>query len=468
MGLPESVSEHYLRQQRLIVATLGLVRGEWSKMGADFDASWANIAPRVELITASAQLGAARNGASYVPRTLAGYGEAISSLADVDPRAFAGIASDGRPLGSLLEGAKAHAKQMNSLEAGGKWLDMAVHTQIADASRGAAAVSIATRPGVGYVRMVNPPCCGPCAVLAGHEYRYNQGFKRHPRCDCVHIPTTLANPGDHFGVNPTLDQITDLTESERKALIEGSDLSRVINARRGASRDRLTTTALARRGQARLTPDGIFARAKSRDEALRLLRQNGYITPTARKVAATARPAVKKVPALRRFDPDNPSRGFSTAEAEAFKDYQGTWYHDINGPLRSGAPLEPRAQEIASTLDSAISKSAIDAETVVFRGLYERPSGLESAAEFVDNGFSSTSLNEDFVRRIFAEGEDAFVMRITLPRGTNAVRLDTSRNLPDFFQEDEILLGRGSRFRVLSETKGAPGEPTVLEVELIR
>lgn len=295
--LPPAVSEHYLAQQRLIVASIGLVRGEWSKMGADWDASWANIAPRVELITASAQLGAARNGAAYVPRVLSGFGESISPLGDVDPRSFAGIASDGRPLGSLLDNATIHAKRMNSLEAGGKWLDMAVHTQIADASRGAAAVSIATRPGVGYVRMVNPPCCGPCAVLAGREYRYNHGFQRHPRCDCVHIPTTLANPGSHFGVDPHLDQITDLTAAERKALAEGSDLSRVINARRGASRDRLTTTELTGRGRARLTPDGIFARANSRDDALRMLRQNGYITDSPRTVrVVTPKPVAVSVP----------------------------------------------------------------------------------------------------------------------------------------------------------------------------
>lgn len=285
--LPRAVADHYRAQQRLIVAALGLTRREWASMDlADLDGSWEKIAPRVNLLTASAQLGSASNGAAYVGAVLDEYGESIDPLGLVDPRAFAGIASDGRPLDSLLEGAKIRAKASNSLAAGGSWLDMAVHTQVADAGRSAAAVSIAAHPGVGWVRMVNPPCCGPCAVLAGREYRYNQGFQRHPRCDCVHVPTTLANPGSHLGVDPTLDQITDLTEGERKALLEGADLSRVINARRGGGVGKMTTTELAKRGRARLTPDGIFAKAgNDRAEVLRLLESQGYITSTGRRMA---------------------------------------------------------------------------------------------------------------------------------------------------------------------------------------
>ena len=303
--LPQSVSDHYRAQQRLIVAALWLTRGEWSAMDLDnLDASWAKIAPRINLLTASAQLGAATNGAAYVGAVLDEYGEDIGALGSVNPRAFAGVASDGRPLGSLLDGAVVRAKATNSLEAGGRWLDMAVHTQVADAGRGAASVAIASRPGVGWVRMVNPPSCGPCAVLAGKEFRYNQGFQRHPRCDCVHVPTTLANPFDHDGVSPRLDQITDLTEGERKALLEGSDLSRVINARRGGGLGKMSTTELAKRGKVRLTPDGIFATAKDRTEALRLLKANGYITPTARRVAvSTPKPPVVTAAPKPTFDP---------------------------------------------------------------------------------------------------------------------------------------------------------------------
>ena len=74
------------------------------------------------------------------------------------------------------------------------------------------------------------------------------------------------------------DQIHDLTEAERKALAEGADLGRVVNSQRGAAKDRMTTTAgPGPREGARLTPDGIYQRAGSRDEAVDLLRRHGYL-----------------------------------------------------------------------------------------------------------------------------------------------------------------------------------------------
>lgn len=289
--LPLAVSEHYRAQQRLIVATLGLTRREWSKMGADFDASWASVGPRVTLLTASAQLGAARSGSAYVPAALAELGQSVDPVAEVNPSGFAGAASDGRPLDSLLYGGVTTAKEAartlppsDALAAGGRWLDMAVHTMVADAARGAAGVGIAARPKVGWVRMVNPPCCGRCAVLAGKFFRYNQGFQRHPRCDCTHVPTTQTNVGN-LTDDPPLDQIKGLSTHERQAISDGADLNQVVNARRGASG--MTTTegttkrGLARQrlgaGRRRLTPDAIYRLSSDRAEALALLRQNGYV-----------------------------------------------------------------------------------------------------------------------------------------------------------------------------------------------
>lgn len=289
--LPQSAVEHYQAQQRLTVATLGLTRREWAKMGPEFDASWARVGPRIALLTASAQLGAARNGAAYVPATLAELGQAVDPLAEVDPGAFAGLASDGRPLGSLLYGgvttAKTAAHTMPSREAlaaGGKWLDMAIHTQVADASRGAAGVAIAARPKVGWVRQGSGSSCPRCAPLLGKWFRFNEGFKRHPRDDCFHTPSTKAGSGDLLG-SPSPDQITGLSAAERQALDDGADLGQVVNARRGAS-GMTTTEGITRRGLAgqrlgsgrqRLTPAAIYRLSSDRAETLRLLKTHGYL-----------------------------------------------------------------------------------------------------------------------------------------------------------------------------------------------
>jgi hypothetical protein len=256
-------------------------------MGADFDASWARVGPRILLLTASAQLGAARSGAAYVPDTLAELGTPVAPDGEVVPGAFSGVASDGRSLDTLLGESVIRAKvardngavASDALTAAGKALDMYVHTQVADAARGAASVAIAARPTVGWVRMVNPPCCGRCAVLAGKWFRYNQGFQRHPRCDCRHVPAPEDVAGD-VGSSPKAlfggGHVKGLTSGQAKAISEGADPARVINASRKASG--MTTTEAAVRGRRRLTPDGIYRMATTREGALQLLREHGYLT----------------------------------------------------------------------------------------------------------------------------------------------------------------------------------------------
>ena len=63
-----------------------------------------------------------------------------------------------------------------------------------DAARAAEQVMVAATPNVAHVRFLNLPSCSRCAVLAGRVYRYSEGFERHPGCDCVMIPTTVASP----------------------------------------------------------------------------------------------------------------------------------------------------------------------------------------------------------------------------------------------------------------------------------
>jgi hypothetical protein len=293
--IPQAVAEHYRAQQRVTLVALASTRREWASMTQDFDASWRFVGPRIVTLTAGAQLKAAGNGARYVPRTLEQLDQAVDPLADVNPNGFAGWASDGRPLDTLLYNAVITAKERvgqgasvaQALAAGRKWLDMAIQTQVADAGRQAASVGIAARPRVQWVRMVNPPCCPRCAVLAGKVYKYNQGFRRHPRCDCVHIPTTVANPeavGSDAGALFRSGQVHGLTESEAKAIADGADPAQVVNARRGASG--MTTTegttkhglaGTRLQGRQRLTPDGIYRIASNRNEALGLLRQHGYL-----------------------------------------------------------------------------------------------------------------------------------------------------------------------------------------------
>lgn len=283
----QSVSDHLNAQQRLILAAVALVRAAWARMDEKHLAeSWAVNGPLIQRVVSNAQQGAATNSSLYVPRVLAEQGIDAPPVAQVDPKAFAGWSSDGRPLGSLLDFAPQHAERAG-MDEGQRFLDIVTHTLAADAARQATEVNVATRGGVGYVRMVNPPCCQRCAVLAGRVYRWSEGFERHPQCDCEMIPSSEADPYDpRILIGP--GEVKDLTAAQRKAIADGADLNQVINAHRKGARsaDKMTTTAGAARrgadgkrlrGKQRLTPEGIYRIASDRDEAVQLLRQHGYI-----------------------------------------------------------------------------------------------------------------------------------------------------------------------------------------------
>lgn len=288
--LPEAAAEQYRAQQRLATATLALTRGAWRRMDfADMDGSFARVLPVLMTTITSAQVGAARNAAAFVPAALAEQGQEVAAQGQVNPTAFAGWSSDGRTLDGLLVGAKVHSKESQSLDVGGKWLDMVAQTLVADAARQAAQVDMFARPRVGYVRAVNPPCCKRCAPLAGKFSRSEVAFQRHPRCDCFNVPTLEG--ATHPGVTIGPDDVKDLTKAQRQAIADGADMNQVINSDRGRAKNGLTTTEGAtRRGIAgkalgagrgkravRLTPEGIYRIASDRNEALRLLGQHGYL-----------------------------------------------------------------------------------------------------------------------------------------------------------------------------------------------
>lgn len=241
-------------------------------MGEDFDASWQRVGPRLALVVSSAQLGAAEDGAQYVGTALAAQRETAQALALVRPRAFVGIASDGRSLADLLYGSVIHAKQADvkslsqRLDVGRSHLDTLVAGQVSDAGRDATSAGITSRPRVSWVRMVNPPCCQRCAVLAGKVFAFNQGFQRHPRCDCTHSVTTGRDPLP-FGTSIGPEDVKDLTRKQRQALADGADFNKTINDYQRKRGDYLPPTRV----------DRITAQAANRRDAIQALTRAGYL-----------------------------------------------------------------------------------------------------------------------------------------------------------------------------------------------
>jgi hypothetical protein len=248
---PQASETFYESLQRYQLALLGIGRRLWRKVvPGDLDGSWQRVMPQMVAYTAGAQLAAAQAAVQYVPAVLAETGQPDRPQAAVRPQAFSGVSYDGRPLDTALEGSVRHAKLLigsgrepsEALIGGRKWLEQALQTAVADAARDATAAQIAVRERMGWVRMVNPPCCSRCAVLAGKWYRWNDGFLRHPGCDCVHIPSAESVAGNYV-TDPKLlierGLITDLTKGQRQRLDDGASLSGVLNESRDAWRQRM-------------------------------------------------------------------------------------------------------------------------------------------------------------------------------------------------------------------------------------
>jgi hypothetical protein len=171
-----------------------------------------------------------------------------------------GRAADGRSLAGLLQGAVVESKRSmtrgldggDALLNGRRWLEQALQGVITDAARDATSAEVIVRPRMGWVRVVNAPCCSRCAVLAGRFYQWHEPLRRHPQCDCLNQPTTEAD-SEQYVVNPKtlLDRglITDLSQKQKARLDDGADLNRVLNESRDRWRERMAADRRAERAQ---------------------------------------------------------------------------------------------------------------------------------------------------------------------------------------------------------------------------
>lgn len=361
MPIPRSSADYYRRQQRIITTLLLAVRQAWRRM--DPTAAWSEqyeqdgVGAQLLMLVAAAQVAAARDADNYIAAVLAELGLVTDARPGViAPSAFAGVAGDGRPVETLLGLAVPRAGQAfnarradaaptapleqpddmpdvlweslvrerqqrettdwefdarraaeEALADAGRWIEAVSASVVIDAARAAETTATTAYPEVdGYVRMLNPPSCPRCVVLAGRFYRWNDGFDRHPpTCDCRHIPVNesisgdlVVNPDAYFWSLTPAEQDDAFGKANAQAIRDGSDITQVVNAERGMQRAQvagrdivISTEGTTRRGLAhrsrtgrnatwRLMPESIYDVANGdRDEAIRLLKLAGFITP---------------------------------------------------------------------------------------------------------------------------------------------------------------------------------------------
>ena len=284
---------YYAAQQRVVRSTNNRVQALWSQLNwQDLSSSWAAlVGPRVVEAVTAGQLRAAAQTDPYLDAMVAADGADPEVGGRVRPQAFAGYASDGRALDSLLyipvvttkESIAVGADQVDAMMRGLNQLLRMSATQVADAGRTATGAGIAGRRTIqGYIRVATAPCCARCAILSGKEFGWNAGFQRHPRCDCIHMPATLVarsslrrghlerqemfpttgrggprgfvDANRYFESLSRAEQDRVFTIAGARAIRDGADISSVVNARRGMY------TAAAYGRTVRATREGVTRR----------------------------------------------------------------------------------------------------------------------------------------------------------------------------------------------------------------
>lgn len=297
---------HRARQQQIAaqaVAETGRLWGFLQTLG------WVGISTQMLGTMQSALAEAARGAQAYVAAAVRAWGTDPDPVGQVAERTFAMTASDGRPLGTLLEqpslevnvlvGQGMTPEQADAV--GRRHLDRIVATQVADAARVATGVAVVNDRAVnGYIRLLTLPSCNRCIILAGRFYRWNDGFERHPNCDCVHqIATEVADPPSPRDIYDNLSdgdrRRAGWSGHDQRAIDDGADLFQVTNYKKAlktvtvAGRPvKTTTVGTTRRGLAgqrgtkvRLTPEAIYLEADrlgwDREQTIRALKRHGYI-----------------------------------------------------------------------------------------------------------------------------------------------------------------------------------------------
>lgn len=303
---PAIAREQYEEQAAIAAIASGTVSHLWDQMDEDFDASWARLSEPIQEVVHLSRRAAVNTALGYTEAALEQTGQRAAAIGELNPAVFVSTAPDGRDMATLYDQAIVTAKTRvgrgvpasEALAMSGRWLTSVTLTVMADTRREVYAADITQRPTLtGYVRMLNPPSCKDCIILAGRWYRWNTGFDRHPNCDCIHIPSAenlagdlRTDPYELFRSLSEADQELTFGRIEARAIRDGADIYRVVNV---GNRNLATARSAARFGTpSRATIDDIYRAAGTRSNAIRLMRENGYILDRG-QVAVPLSPGVR-------------------------------------------------------------------------------------------------------------------------------------------------------------------------------
>jgi hypothetical protein len=162
------------------------------------------------------------------------------------------------------------------------------------------------------------------------------------------------------------------------------------------------------------------------------------------------------------------------AEANAVENYTGNYFIRVNGKLRgtwktSFRDVATETNQQIRDLDSSLGKASLPEAMTVFRGARMDASQFKVGGTFSDKGFMSTSLRPTELTNfskpavtiggMSTDGKSAIAFKLTLPKGARAAGLPTNK------MEMEVLVDRGSTFRITHVDRAANGA-TVVHAQL--
>lgn len=295
MSVQEVAARHYVQRQSLVGSVIQAVALWWTYLDRrDLSGSWeAVVRPGLVDVLTTTQRGVASTADTYLAELDREWGVISDPFGTIEPEGFAGLTADQRSIEGLMDQALLRTRvellagtpMEDALRVGELQAQKYLVAETQDAGRVADEAAMVMRPTyVGFYRYLQLPSCARCVVLAGRWYKWSEGFQRHDRCDCLHVPTPVAAPAEGRPIEDPMaalatGQVTGLSKADLQAIQEeGADLGRVVNAKKGGLR---TIQSHPRARTRRLSPDLIYRRAGgNREEVARLLAASGYILPT--------------------------------------------------------------------------------------------------------------------------------------------------------------------------------------------
>lgn len=234
MSVEADALAYYADTSLLSRQAIAVILALWRRLDAgDISGSWAALMPDAVAALVAAETVAAELADPYLSAVL----DNSAAQAAID------VGGMVEPSGSLLYRPAIETKTLigqgldvgAALRSAEQRLAMYTQTSVADTARSSVAAGMAARPHVsGYYRVLRPPSCARCAILAGRHYRWNAGFKRHPRCDCVGLPVNKPDDRFEFDAHAAIaaGQVTGLSKADLQAIVEhGANPAQVVNAK---------------------------------------------------------------------------------------------------------------------------------------------------------------------------------------------------------------------------------------------